>query len=43
MTDSQFLVLLGTVYLAPQLHPIVGNFTGMLLILAAAGKGLGWI
>lgn len=43
MTDSQFLVLLGTVYLAPQLHPIVGNFTGLLLILAAACKGLGWI
>ena len=43
MTESQFMVLLGTVYLAPHFHPIVGNFAGLLIILAAAGKGLGWI
>jgi hypothetical protein len=43
MTDSQFLVLLGTVWIAPHSHPILGNFVGAFCITLAAIKGLGWI
>jgi hypothetical protein len=43
MTDSQFLVLLGTVYMAPHFHPIVGNFIGASFLIVASLKGLGWI
>jgi hypothetical protein len=43
MTTSQMLVLFGIACLAPHFHPIVGNFAGLLFILAAACKGLGWL
>lgn len=43
MNDSQVLVLCGLICLAPHYHPIVGNMMGLLLIIFAAVKGLGWI
>jgi len=43
MTDSQFLVLLGTIYLTPHFHPIVGNYIGLSFLIFASLKGLGWV
>ena len=43
MTDSHFLVLAGMICIAPHYHPIVGNFAGLILLLVAAVKGLGWL
>jgi hypothetical protein len=43
MTDSQFLVLLGTIYLTPHFHPIVGNCIGLSLLIFASLQGLGWV
>jgi hypothetical protein len=43
MTDRQILLLLGTIWIAPHCPPIVGNFCGVLFILAGVCKGLGWL
>ena len=43
MTDSQFLIVLGTVYLAPHFHPIISNCIGLSLLIFASVKGLGWL
>ena len=43
MTDAQFLVLAGMICLAPHYHPVVGSFAGLILLLMAAVKGLGWL
>lgn len=43
MTDTQFWVLLGTIYLTPHLHPIIGNYIGLSLFIFASIKGLGWL
>lgn len=43
MTDTQYLAVLGTVYMAPHFHPIVGNVIGVTLLIFASLEGLGWI
>ena len=43
MTESQFLVLIGTAYLAPHFHPIIGHFIGVSFLIFASLEGLGWI
>ena len=43
MTDSQLLVLLCIVWVAPHSHPILGNFLGAFCITLAVIKGLGWL
>jgi hypothetical protein len=43
MTDSQFLVLLGTVWIAPHSHPFIAHITCAGFIIVAACKGLGWL
>ena len=43
MTTSQILVLLAAIHIAPHYHPVVGNVMGLLLIIFAAVKGLGWL
>ena len=43
MTDTQYLAILGTVYMAPHFHPIIGNFIGVSLFIFASLKVLGWV
>ena len=43
MTTSQMLVLFGTVWIAPHIHPFVGMTLGLGYIIVAACNGLGWI
>jgi hypothetical protein len=43
MTTEQFLLILGTIYIAPHLNPFYCQAAGMVLIGVAACKGLGWI
>jgi hypothetical protein len=43
MTELHFMVLAGIACLAPHFHPIIGNFAGLLFIILAAIKGLGWL
>ena len=43
MTDTQFLLVLATVYMAPHFHPVIGNVIGVSLFIFAAVKGLGWL
>ena len=43
MTAEQFFAVLGTIYIAPHMHPIYGQVVGFGFLLAAACKGLGWI
>jgi hypothetical protein len=43
MTNSQLLVIIATVYMAPHFHPIVGNVIGVSLFIFASLKGLGWL
>lgn len=43
MTDTQFLLVLGTVYMAPHFHSVIGNFIGVSLFIFASLKGLGWL
>jgi len=43
MTDTQYLVILGTIYLAPYINAVYCQFIGALMLLAAAAKGLGWL
>jgi hypothetical protein len=43
MTDTQHLVILATVYMAPHFHPVIGNVIGVSLFIFASFKGLGWV
>jgi hypothetical protein len=43
MTDTQFLVLLGTVWLAPHCGYHYGMLAGSSILLVAVGRGLGWV
>jgi hypothetical protein len=43
MTDTQFLAILGTVWLAPHCGHYYSILAGSSIILIAVGKGLGWI
>ena len=43
MSEAQFLVLVGTVWVAPHVGELQGNVIGCLALLCAAAKGLGWL
>jgi len=43
MTTEQFFAVLGTIYIAPHMHPIFGHVAGFGLLVAAVCKGLGLI
>jgi hypothetical protein len=43
MTDTQFAVLIGTIWLAPHSDKWYASFVGLSFILIGAAKGLGWI
>jgi hypothetical protein len=42
MTTEQLLIL-GTIYIAPHIHPIVSQLSGVIFLITAACKGLGWL
>jgi len=41
-TEEYFLIL-GTIYIAPHLHPAYCHVMGILFMVGAACKGFGWI
>ena len=43
MTETQFLVLVGTVWVAPHVDGLQGKTIGCLVLMCAAAKGLGWL
>jgi hypothetical protein len=43
MNTEQFFAVLGTIYIAPHMHPIYGHVVGFGLLVAAVCKGLGLI
>ena len=43
MTETQFLLVLATVYMAPHFHPVIGNVIGVSLFIFASLKVLGWV
>jgi hypothetical protein len=42
MTETQMLVLVGTIYIAPHLEGWFGVIVGSIILIVAACKGLGW-
>jgi hypothetical protein len=43
MTETQMLVLVGTIYIAPHCDMRLGVIVGAINLFVAAFKGLGWI
>ena len=43
MTDTQFLTLLATIWIAPHGGQYYGLLLGVSIFLLAIGKGLGWL
>jgi hypothetical protein len=43
MTDTQLLLLIGTIWVAPHCNKIYNLVVGGIFITVAACKGLGWI
>ena len=43
MNDTQFLLLLGTVWVAPHSPQVLSLITGLGFILVVVCKGLGWL
>jgi hypothetical protein len=43
MTDTQLLLLLGTIWIAPYMNEVFSKLMGCMFIILAACKGLGWI
>jgi len=43
MTTEQYLVVLGTIYLAPHVHPLYCQVVGCGFIIVAGCIGLGWL
>jgi len=43
MTTEQYFAVLGTIYIAPHVHPVYGQLAGIAFLLAAACKDLGWL
>jgi hypothetical protein len=43
MTTEQYLVLIGTIWIAPAVGKSYGQFAGSLVLIIAALKGLEWI
>jgi hypothetical protein len=42
MTDTQFLTILGTIWIAPYVNKLVSQFTGLAFMLIVIFKILGW-
>ena len=43
MTDTQFLTVIGTVWLAPHVNKYYAQVVGLIFIGVSACKGLGWL
>ena len=43
MTTEQFFAVLGTIYIAPHMHPFFGHVMGFGLFFAVVCKALGWL
>ena len=43
MTEAQFLILVGTLWVVPHVSARVGLLGGNLILIAACLKGMGWI
>ena len=43
MTDTQLLVMLGTIWIAPHAKWWYGQLIGCIILIVAACKGLGWL
>jgi len=43
MTSTQFLVIIGTIYIAPHINKYCCQVMGLLFLTVAASKELGWI
>ena len=43
MTDTQLLLLLGTIWIAPYMNEVYSKIVGCIFILVAVCKGLGWL
>jgi hypothetical protein len=43
MTTSQFLVIIGTIYIAPHINKYCCQAMGTLFLIVAASKDLGWL
>jgi hypothetical protein len=43
MTDTQLLVLAGLIWIAPHVPKLQSLLAGMVLLIIASGRGLGWI
>jgi hypothetical protein len=43
MTDTQFVVLVGTIWIAPHSDKWYASFVGLAFILIGMAKGLEWI
>jgi hypothetical protein len=43
MTNTQFVILLATVWIAPHNHPLVGSLLGSLFLGFAVATGMGWL
>ena len=43
MTETQMLVVVGTIYIAPHCDVRLGMIVGTIILIVAAFKGLGWI
>lgn len=43
MTSTQFLVIIGTIYIAPHINKYCCQVTGTLFLVIALSQELGWI
>ena len=43
MTDTQLLLVLGTMWIAPHVNKHYAQITGLIFLIVCACKGLGWI
>ena len=43
MTETQMLVLIGTIYIAPHCDGRFGVFVGTIALVVSVFKGLGWV
>jgi hypothetical protein len=43
MTDTQFLTLLGTIWIAPHVNKWYAQTVGLVFVFVSALKGLGWV
>jgi hypothetical protein len=43
MTETQMLVFIGTIWVAPHCNPLYALFVGCVILIISAVKGLGWL